>query len=112
MLVHSLQDVLDFQVYDYNDHRKDTLMSSASFPFSKLIDDQTHENLTSPLLKEGKTRGELRYDINFFPCIEPEEGKEEILDSCTSVQAPAMDHSDQKTILRSCWNCSSHYSPS
>ena len=110
--MHSLQDVLDFQVYDYNDHRKDTLMSSASFPFSKLIDDQTHENLTSPLLKEGKTRGELRYDINYFPCIEPEEGKEEVLDSGTFRQAPVMGHSDIKIIFRSCWNCPSYYSPS
>ncbi|KJA26087.1 hypothetical protein HYPSUDRAFT_133560, partial [Hypholoma sublateritium FD-334 SS-4] len=98
LLVHSLQDTLDFQVYDYNDHRKDTLMSSASFLFSKLIDDQTHENLTSPLLKEGKTRGEIRYDINYFPCIEPEEGKEEVLDSNVGIvrltihQAKELDH--------------------
>lgn len=71
-------------------------MSSASFPFSKLIDDQTHENLTSPLLKEGKTRGEIRYDINYFPCIEPEEGKEEVLDSCALIKAPTLNRSNKK----------------
>jgi len=82
LLVHSLQDVLDLNLYDFNDHRKNSLLSTASFPFSKLLEDATQEGVTSQLLKDGKERGELRYDVNYFPIIEPEEGKEDIINSC------------------------------
>lgn len=68
-------------MFDYNDHRKDGLLSSASFPFEKLIEDPTQENIVSPLLKDGKERGELRYDVNYFSCLEPEAGKEGLLNS-------------------------------
>ena len=83
LLVQSLKDILNLNVYDYNDHRKNTLMSAASFDLSKLLDDSTQEGIIAPLLKDGKDRGELRFDVNYYPVIEPEEGKEEILDSST-----------------------------
>jgi Ca2+-dependent lipid-binding protein len=82
LLVNSFQDVLDLNLYDFNDHRKNSLLSTASFPFSKLLEDATQEGLVSQLLKDGKERGELRYDVNYFPIIEPEEGKEDIINSC------------------------------
>ena len=66
---------------DFNDHRKDTLLGSATFSLSKLLEDQTHEDIVSTVLHDGKDHGELRYDINYFPVIEPEEGKEEVLNS-------------------------------
>ncbi|KAF8971456.1 C2 domain-containing protein [Flammula alnicola] len=98
LLVHSLKDILEMIVYDFNDHRKNTLMSSASFPFEKLLEDPTQEGVVSPLLKDGKQRGELRFDINYFPVIEPEEGKEEVLQSTVGIvrvtihQAKELDH--------------------
>jgi len=81
LLVNSLKDILSLSVYDFNDHRKDTLMGSATFEFAKLVEDATQEGLTSILFKDGKERGELRYDVNYFPVLEAEEGKEELLDS-------------------------------
>lgn len=81
LLVQSLKDILTLNVYDYNEHRKNTLMSTATFDLSKLLEDSTREGILAPLLKDGKERGELRFDVNYYPVIEPEEGKEEILDS-------------------------------
>ncbi|KAJ3513052.1 hypothetical protein NLJ89_g3156 [Agrocybe chaxingu] len=85
ILVNSLHETLVLSLYDYNDHRKNTLMSSAQFDLAKLQEDSTQEDIVSPLLKDGKERGELRYDVNYFPVLEPEEGKEEVLDSTVGI---------------------------
>lgn len=84
MLVKSLSDILNFNLYDYNDHRKNTLLSTASFELAKLAEDATQDGLSAPLLKDGKDRGELRYDISYYPVLEAEEGKEELLDTSES----------------------------
>lgn len=62
-------------------------MSTSTFDLSKLLEDSIHEGIVTPLLKDGKERGELRFDVNFYPVIEPEEGQEEILDSSASFSA-------------------------
>ena len=69
---------------DFNDHRKDTPLGSATFSLSMLLEDQTHEDIVSTILQDGKDHGELRYDVNYFPVIEAEEGKEEVLNSSMS----------------------------
>lgn len=81
LLIHSLKDNLTLSVYDYNEHRKNSLLGTSTFDFSRLLEDSTQEGIVSPILKDGKPRGELRYDVNYFPVIEPEEGKEEVLQS-------------------------------
>lgn len=69
---------------DFNDHRKDTPLGSATFSLSKLLEDQTHEDVVDTIVHDGKDHGELRYDVNYFPVIEAEEGKEDVLNSSTS----------------------------
>lgn len=76
ILITSLTESLYLNVYDYNDHRKDSLMGTAMFELSRLQDDATQEGITSNLLVEGKERGELRYDISFFPVLKPEDGED------------------------------------
>lgn len=76
VLVNSLQESLVLTLWDYNDHRKDSLMGSTSFELSKLLEDATQEDIHSLILKDGKDRGELRYDISYYPVLEAEEGKE------------------------------------
>lgn len=83
LLVNALNESLILNLWDYNDHRKNALMSSATFELSKLAEDATQEGIVAPLLKDGKERGELRYDVSFYPVLEAEEGKEAI-DSCES----------------------------
>lgn len=83
ILIKSLKEMMVLDLYDYNEHRKDTRLGSVTFPLSKLQEDQTHEDVVSTILHEGKDHGELRYDINYFPVLEAEEGKAEVMDSST-----------------------------
>ena len=83
MLVNNLKDNLTLSVFDYNDHRKNSLLGIASFDFEKLLEDSTQEGIVSTILKDGKPRGELRFDVNYFPVIEPKEGEDEVLQSST-----------------------------
>ncbi len=83
ILINNLNDQLILSVYDYNGRRKNTKVAFATFELGRLIEDASQEDLVSPLLKEGKNKGELRYDVTFYPVVENEVGvgKEEILDS-------------------------------
>lgn len=81
ILIHNLNDQLILSIYDYNGHRKNTKIAFAMFELAGLIEDASQDDIISPLLKEGKNRGELRYDIRFYPVIEDEAGKQEVLDS-------------------------------
>ncbi|KAK0208431.1 C2 domain-containing protein [Desarmillaria ectypa] len=76
ILVNSLTESLVFNLYDYNDHRKNTLLGSSMFELTRLQEDATQEGLTSQLLMDGKERGELRYDVSFFPVLMPEDGED------------------------------------
>jgi Ca2+-dependent lipid-binding protein len=71
-----LHERLVFDLYDHNDHRANTKLGSTFFELEKLQQDSVHEGIVSQLLKDGKDRGELRYDVSYFPVIEPEEGKD------------------------------------
>lgn len=76
ILLSALNESLVLSLWDFNDHRKDTRLGAATFELSKLVEDATQEDLTSHLLLDGKERGELRYDLSWYPVLEPEEGKE------------------------------------
>ncbi|KAG6866873.1 hypothetical protein C0991_008810 [Blastosporella zonata] len=76
ILVNSLQESLVLNLWDYNDVRKDSLMGSSSFELSKLLEDATQEDIQSPILKDGKERGELKYDVSYYPALEAPEGEE------------------------------------
>jgi Ca2+-dependent lipid-binding protein len=69
LVVNSLRENLVFSVMDYNDHRQNSLLGSVSFALEALEQDATQEDIVSPILKEGKERGELRFDVNFYPVI-------------------------------------------
>ncbi|PFH50760.1 hypothetical protein AMATHDRAFT_144179 [Amanita thiersii Skay4041] len=73
ILVNNLNEDLVLSLFDYNDHRKDFLMGSTTFKLDQLLQDATQEGLSSPLLKDGKDRGELRYDLSYYPVLTPEE---------------------------------------
>ncbi|KAJ7596712.1 C2 domain-containing protein [Mycena floridula] len=76
LLVNSLSESLILNLWDFNDHRKNQLLGSASFEMSVLQEDATQEGQVSQILKDGKPRGELRYDVSFYPVLKPETGKE------------------------------------
>ncbi|KAG6883467.1 hypothetical protein C0992_008676, partial [Termitomyces sp. T32_za158] len=51
-------------------------MGSTSFELSKLLEDATQEDIHSLILKDGKDRGELKYDVSYYPVLEAAEGEE------------------------------------
>lgn len=82
LLVNSLTEQLVFSIWDFNDHRKDTELGAVSFDLNKLNEDATLEGLEEKILKDGKERGELRFDLSFYPVLKPQKidgGKEEEL---------------------------------
>ncbi|KDQ54885.1 hypothetical protein JAAARDRAFT_37997 [Jaapia argillacea MUCL 33604] len=72
LLVNTLGEQLTFNVFDYNEHRKDAEMGAATFDLSKLQDDAIMEGVEAPILKDGKDRGSLRFDVSFYPVLKSE----------------------------------------
>ena len=81
LLVNSLADTLTLSVYDWNEHRRDSELGTATFELGKLIEDASQEGIETKILKDGKDRGEIRYDVSFYPVLKPTkvDGKEEEL---------------------------------
>jgi Ca2+-dependent lipid-binding protein len=69
---------------DYSELLKDTEIGSSIFELAKLNEDATQEDLSLPILKDGKQRGDLRFDVFYFPVLKPqvnESGVEELPES-------------------------------
>jgi Ca2+-dependent lipid-binding protein len=82
LLVNTLSDVLTLDLYDYNDHRKDTDMGIASFDLRSLNDDAEQEDIVSEVLLQGKSRGTIKFDLKFYPVMKAQkaaDGTEEPL---------------------------------
>jgi len=86
LLVNNLTDNLVLTIMDYNEFRKDTEIGATVFELAKLNEDATQDDLSFPILKDGKQRGELRFDVAYFPVLKPqanESGVEELPESST-----------------------------
>lgn len=81
IVVNTLDEDMMLNVYDFNEHRKDTLLGTAKFTLKVLLEDATLENVTSQLLKDGKDNGEIKYDASFYPVLTPEEKDGQLPDS-------------------------------
>ncbi|KAF5356241.1 hypothetical protein D9756_004179 [Leucocoprinus leucothites] len=85
ILVNSIGENLMLNLWDFNDHRKDTLLGAGTFDMNQLVADSSHEGIVSPLLKDGKERGELRYDVEYYPVLEAPEGSTEVPESSVGI---------------------------
>ncbi|KAB5592905.1 hypothetical protein CTheo_3616 [Ceratobasidium theobromae] len=78
LVINSLTETLNLTILDHNEHRKDTDLGMASFELSSLVEDATQEGLVRKVLKDGKEKGEIKFDVSFFPILKPqvlEDGK-------------------------------------
>ncbi|KIM32474.1 hypothetical protein M408DRAFT_327029 [Serendipita vermifera MAFF 305830] len=71
VLVSSLSGNLNMAILDYNEHRKDTELGTVSWDLNQLAADSSIEGIVTPVLLDAKERGELKYDVSFFPVIKP-----------------------------------------
>lgn len=72
ILINSLADILNLHLFDYNDHRPDNLLGTVSQELATLNEDAEQEGLVGKILGGGKDRGELRYDLSYFPVLQPQ----------------------------------------
>jgi Ca2+-dependent lipid-binding protein len=70
IIVTNLNESLTLQVFDYNEIRKDKELGVATFGLDALKDEPEHENLNIPVMSNGKNRGQLMFDVRFFPVLE------------------------------------------
>lgn len=70
VIVTSFNDVLDLQVYDYNEYRKDKELGKATFPLERVQEITDHENESLEVMANGKLRGAISADFRFFPVLE------------------------------------------
>ncbi|KAI0274871.1 tricalbin [Gloeopeniophorella convolvens] len=106
LLINSLTENLVLTVMDYNEHRKDSELGASIFELGKLEEDATQEDLALPILKDGKEKGELRFDVSYFPVLRAqvnESGVEELPESSVGIvrftvhQAKDLDTSKVRT---------------
>lgn len=82
LLINSLSEALSLTLFDWNEHRRDSELGAATFDLTKLGEDAVQEGIEAKILKDGKERGELRFDLSFYPVLKPQKidgGKEEDL---------------------------------
>ena len=72
ILINSLADVLNLTLWDYNEHRGDNNLGTVTQELATLTEDAEQEGLVGKILHGGKDRGELRYDLSFFPVLQPQ----------------------------------------
>lgn len=87
ILINSLNDALSFQVYDYNEIRKDKLLGTANFDLKSLEEDAEQESVSCPVMYNAKPRGEVVFDVRFYPVLRPkklEDGTEQALPETTT----------------------------
>lgn len=74
VLLNNLNGILTLNVMDYNDHRSDSKLGAATFELKELEKEPEQTNLTTPVMLEGKDRGQLQYALSYYPVIKPETG--------------------------------------
>jgi hypothetical protein len=72
VLINNLNDILALSVWDWNEHRTNSEIGIANFELAKLKEDAEQQGLTANILREGKERGEIRFDATFHPILKAE----------------------------------------
>ncbi|KAG8962436.1 hypothetical protein FRC03_004243 [Tulasnella sp. 419] len=77
----NMTESLTLTIKDHNEHRRDTDIGTVSFELQALQEDATQENIIREVLKDGKERGEILFDVSYFPALKPKivDGKPEPL---------------------------------
>jgi Ca2+-dependent lipid-binding protein len=71
LLINSLNDSLSFQVFDFNEIRKDRLLGTANFDLKSLEENPEQEGVTTTIMYNAKARGDVLCDVRFYPVLKP-----------------------------------------
>lgn len=64
--------MLTFSLMDFNEHRPDSTLGHAAWDLKGLEEEAEHENLSTPIMLDGKERGEIQYSLSYYPTLKPE----------------------------------------
>lgn len=70
LLVNKLTDVVEMDIFDFNDFRKDKLIGTASLPLESLPEKPDQTGISLEVLEDGKSRGTLDCEVHWFPVLE------------------------------------------
>ncbi|OZJ04246.1 hypothetical protein BZG36_02480 [Bifiguratus adelaidae] len=78
LLIKSLNDTLNLQVMDRNTNRKDSTIGQADFDLKQLQEDPDGflEGINLPILRKGKTVGETKLDLRWYPVSMPKKDED------------------------------------
>ncbi|GAA6019595.1 hypothetical protein JCM10207_006938 [Rhodosporidiobolus poonsookiae] len=71
ILLNSLNDSLTMSLFDWNEHRNDAPLGTVAFDLKSLAEDGEQLGLTGEVLYDGKPRGQVRFDVNYYPVLQP-----------------------------------------
>ncbi|GAA5948387.1 hypothetical protein JCM10213_004407 [Rhodosporidiobolus nylandii] len=71
LLLNNLNDSLELALFDWNDTRKDSPLGVVSFDLNTLQDDGEQLGLTGEVIYDGKPRGQVRFDVQYYPVLQP-----------------------------------------
>lgn len=74
VLLNNLNGMLTLNIMDWNEHRPDSKLGSAAWELKELDAEPEHDNLSTPVMLEGKERGNVNYSLSYYPVIKPEVG--------------------------------------
>ncbi|CAG8462226.1 10353_t:CDS:10, partial [Cetraspora pellucida] len=70
LILTSLSEDLNLEVFDYNEISKDKPLGTAKFSLSSLLTDSKQEDITLPVLIGGKNHGEIKIGAMWYPVVE------------------------------------------
>lgn len=73
ILLNTVADTLSLQVYDFNEHRADSLLGTVKCDLSTLLQDMERPNQIGKIEHEGKERGDVLYSLTFYPVLAPKQ---------------------------------------
>jgi Ca2+-dependent lipid-binding protein len=85
LLINTLGDMLTLSLYDYNDHRPDNLLGAVTQELGTLAEDAEQQHV-GKIIGGGKDRGELRYDLSYFPVLTPTKNPDGTFEPLPDVQ--------------------------
>lgn len=69
VVVHSQDISLELNLYGHHEHRSDTLIGTKLYPIADIINHEELTSVSSRVVKGGKDKAELLFDLTFYPVL-------------------------------------------
>lgn len=73
ILLNTVTDSLSLSIFDFNEHRPDSLLGTVNCNLATLLEDSEQLNQVGKIQHEGRERGEVLYSLQFYPALAPKQ---------------------------------------